>query len=372
MQNISFKPTYKSVKANGMAKIYILIIIDRKPNYYPTTINVIAADFDKKAGAMKKHAKNYNEISYLIDEQIKIVKDKTYLLQINKQVITYEKLINEAETEILIIDYAKNVIRQKEKYYTKGTLRKNNAEITKLEQLTKTLTINDFNLAFIKEFENYMSETLNNKTNTIAKTFSFWRMVLNEAIKDNLTTSTPFAKYKLKKEPTTRIFLSLEQLASMEKLLNVDIVPPLKNTIKAFLFGCYTGLRYSDIKNLKAENLQHDRLLFIQEKTGEQIALPLTDKAKKLIDFEAKELDFKIYTNESYNVYLKEIAKTLGLPAKLSFHSSRHTFATTAIELGIPIEIISKLLGHNDIKTTQIYAKITDRKKFEEMKKFNL
>lgn len=371
MQSISFKPYIKNIKADGTAKIYITVTIDRKNKLFPTKINVKAQDFNNKKGELNLSAENYNETNYLINEEVAKLKEKAMLLQVKKMPVTFEKLKTNEALDDKILNFAFQVLQQKDKFYTPGTARKNAAELKKLERFNNQVTIKGFDLEFIHEFENYMSYTLKNKTNTIAKTFSFWRMVLNEAIRADKLTKTPFHTYRLKKEPTSRIFLSMEQLHKLEKLLQLNESDKYKNTISAFLFGCYTGLRYSDIKKLTPENFQEDRLLFIQDKTKEQISLPLNDRAKKLIDFQEKKLNFKLYTNEKLNVYIKEVAPLIGVSNKITFHSSRHTFATIAIELNIPIEIISKLLGHQDLKTTQIYAKITDKKKFEEMEKFN-
>jgi len=103
------------------------------------------------------------------------------------------------------------------------------------------------------------------------------------------------------------------------------------------------------------------------------VKIPLNNRAKKLIDegFEYQKV-FRVATNQVANRYIKELITLAGINKKISFHCARHTFATHSIELGIPIEVICKLLGHKKIATTQIYAKIMDTVKIREMEKWNI
>lgn len=371
MNKTTLKPIIKNIKKDGTANIVIRITINRVLFYFPTNIFVLASNFDKKQGIVKNIDKRANEFNYLIDNEKQKINKKIIELQLNGEEITFDKLIEQNKSDQTFIAYANYVMEEKKHLYKNGSFRKNKADITKFEKYKPKLQLLKFDLKELKAYEKYMYNVLNNKTNTVAKSMAFIRMVLNYALNEERISQTPFNQYKIKKAPTNRVFLDKKQLMKLENSLTIVENEKIINTIKAFLFSCNTGLRYTDIQRLKPNSIFEDKLLITQEKTSEQLLIPLTERAKNLIDFKKKELNFTLYSNVNLNKYLKEVALLLGFDRKLTFHSARHTFATVGIELGIPIEVISKLLGHNDLKTTQIYAKIVDSKKVEEMNKFN-
>jgi len=147
-----------------------------------------------------------------------------------------------------------------------------------------------------------------------------------------------------------------------------------KEILQYFLFACYTGLRYSDLKTLKTSSINGNMLHIKMHKTGHPVGIPLTRKAFQLLPPEAKfdkDLVFHVYCNKVTNRILKQIGQQYSIQKKLTCHVARHTFATVSIILGIPIEVVSKLLGHTNLKTTQVYAKIVDSVKEREMEKWN-
>jgi len=220
---------------------------------------------------------------------------------------------------------------------------------------------------------------IGNKTNTVTKSFSRMRTFLNLAVKNGIIEKCPFEIYKIKYAQSHREHLSLEELAELEKLLlDHSLNKKLQNVTTWFLFSCYTGLRFSDLQSLTYNNVKEKHIELFMHKTKEHIIIPLIEKAKNLLpakylqkNFLPEETVFKIMSNQKCNDYLKLAMIAAGISKPISFHCSRHTFATVSITIGIPVEVVSKLLGHSDLKTTQIYAKIVDKKKFEEMEKWN-
>lgn len=190
----------------------------------------------------------------------------------------------------------------------------------------------------------------------------------------------PFAKYKLKFEKVERGFLTKEELARIElhpfKVDRLDLVRDL------FIFSCYAGLAYIDVMQLKPSNISigidGDQWQVTQrEKTSNAVRIPLLPKALEII---RKYKDHPIarnagtllpvITNQTLNAYLKEIARICDVDKNLTFHLARHTFATTVtLSNGVPIESVSKMLGHSSIKTTQVYAKVVEAKLSEDMKR---
>ncbi len=147
-----------------------------------------------------------------------------------------------------------------------------------------------------------------------------------------------------------------------------------QNVLRYFLFSCYTGLRYQDIKELRFQDIIDDKTISIQmTKTKGFVKIPLIEKAKDLIPptgFE-KQTVFQVLSGQPTNRYLKDIMKEVGIKKQISFHCSRHTFATVSKSHGIPYDVISKILGHTDIKTTKIYTKYELDLLTKEMKKWD-
>ena len=174
----------------------------------------------------------------------------------------------------------------------------------------------------------------------------------------------PFSLIKFKKKPFARGSLNLEEL---NKLETIKLSPALDRARDLFVFSCYTGLSYIDIDQLRAHHIVigNDGLLWIKtkrKKTNSRCDIPLLKRAERIINkYNGKYDDriFKKLTNQRVNAYLKEIAAKCGIDKRVTFHLARHTFATTVtLNNNIPIETVSKMLGHSRINTTQIYAKI--------------
>jgi site-specific recombinase XerD len=188
--------------------------------------------------------------------------------------------------------------------------------------------------------------------------------------------SNPFKYLTIKKVDGKRDFLSAEELNKLAKLYYSDEITDLKEKeiLQYFLFSCYTGLRYSDLKALKSSSIKDKSIQINMHKTSYQVNIPLTQKACQLLPSKGKsdsDQVFRVYCNKVTNRILKDIGARYKIQKKLTCHVARHTFATVSITLGIPIEVVSKLLGHTNLKTTQVYAKIVDSVKEREMEKWN-
>lgn len=175
----------------------------------------------------------------------------------------------------------------------------------------------------------------------------------------------------MRKPEGNRQFLTQEELARLVKLHSGIMKQDFKTVLTYFLFSCYTGLRFTDVKNLKNSNIfleeKNSYIRFVQHKTDQPEILPLADKAKKLLPKGGlpNQKVFRVYVNQVTNRHLKEIMILAGVNKDISFHCARHTFATILLELSGDIATVSKLLGHKKLATTQIYAKVLDKAKRE-------
>lgn len=183
-------------------------------------------------------------------------------------------------------------------------------------------------------------------------------------------SGNPFHMLKLRKDKTERAYLTIDEL---ERLANKEFSSErLERMRDIFLFCCYTGLSYIDVKTLTTENLVQKAdgkwwIVTKRTKTEVPVNVPLLEVPMRLIKkyepLRKGNLVFPVYSNQKSNDYLKEIASLCDIHKDVTFHVARHTFATTVtLENGVPIESVSKMLGHTNVQTTQIYARITERK----------
>ena len=249
------------------------------------------------------------------------------------------------------------------------------SQISKLLKFKRVINFSDINEKFINDYRQYMLHTLGNNENTASKSLRVLRTFVNISIRFGHIKANPFQYTSIKKVDGKRDFLSIEELNKLTEYYLKDNFPKLieKDILGYFLFACYTGLRYSDLKTFSMDTIVNDSIHLRMHKTGYLVNIPLSKKAKMFIPdvpFNSSCV-FRIYCNKVTNKVLKKIGVGLGLNKNLTCHVARHTFATVSISLGIPIEVVSKLLGHTSIRTTQVYAKIVDTVKIKEMQKWD-
>jgi len=209
--------------------------------------------------------------------------------------------------------------------------------------------------------------------NTVMKHIQRLRKIITLAYHLEWIDKDPFVRWKPTFEVKQREFLNSHELDLLERykfpIERLDRVRDL------FIFSCYTGISYADIIALTKNNLMlgEDKNLWIitkRQKTGSPVKVPLLEKAEEILNkygdhpvTEVTQSLLPVISNEKVNLYLKEIADAAQIKKNLTFHMARHTFATTiTLSNGVPIETVSKLLGHNKIATTQIYARVIDSK----------
>lgn len=253
-----------------------------------------------------------------------------------------------------------------------------------LETFTKgNLKFADLNEKFCNEFKEYLLSTKSNKSNkvTLAQNsavsyFNKLKATLKQAYKDGYLPSDLNGKIQpIKQAEAQRNFLTIEELNS---LIKTECNNPLLK--RAALFSAITGLRFSDIKNLVWGELEYIDgngyfIQFKQQKTKGVEMMPISDQAYILLG-KRKELTDKVFEGLTYSAYenkhLYQWIGAAGITKKITFHCFRHTFATLQLSKGTDIYTVSKMLGHRELKTTQIYAKIIDQTKREAANKIEL
>ena len=376
----SFKIFLRSdfLRKDGLTPIYLRVIIDRKKKDHSLNMAIPEGLWDIKNNKVKKSLRYNSEDLNSVLSKTRMKVEKIMLdSKLGDKRLTmadFDRLYSQKSIDYSsFYEYALGFIEQNRHKFSSETCRTYTSQVTKLKRFRTELRFADMDIDFLRQYDVFMVSKLNNQTNTHYKSMAFIKTVWFQAMRDGMVSESIFKNFPLKKKLGNRSFLDMEDLKSLEALLIDDIKGYQRNVLRYFLFACYTGLRFLDIKNLMHSHLVEGDMLQIEmHKTKDVVRVPLIDRAKGLIEpgFENQPV-FHVATNQITNRYLKELMVLAKIKKSISFHCARHTFATCSIDLGMPLEVISKLLGHKDLKTTQIYAKILDSVKVKEMGKWN-
>lgn len=329
-------------------------------------------------------AKQQNRNTRSLAEQIKAQR----ILDIQKDgLVDWEKL---KKSKTTLTSWLEDFVTCEENLSPSSVRGKRNAKARVDEYLESIgqpdLALADVDKDICRGFISYLKNCKFNKDKkTLSNTTSRLMVnritaALNKAVVEGLIPSNPFkaleAKEKPKKDCAMREFLTIDELKVLMKTpCRYEIVK------KAFLFSCFTGLRYSDMKALRWSEIHtaaDGKTLYIehdQVKTKNRVTIPLSDEALKWMPKQKIGIDqvfheFQI-THTTVEVILQEWMKDCGIDKHITYHCSRHTAATTLLTLGANLYVVSKLLGHSSIKMTEVYAKIVDQKKVETMNLVN-
>jgi site-specific recombinase XerD len=237
------------------------------------------------------------------------------------------------------------------------------------------ITIRNIDKNFINDWANWLKHEKGLCQNTTNRYLHSLRTFMIKAVDDEVIEVSPFAKIKISHVQGNRDYLAQEEL---DALMKVQI--PISHTgeekaRELFVFCCLTGIRYSDLVNLKWSHIRTltNDMHFNMQKTKFPVTIPLIDQANEILKRQDRtsEFVFKRISNQKFNEHLHSLEKRAGIQKSLTAHVARHTFATLSLERGVPIEVVSKVLGHTDLKTTMVYAKITPKTMQKEMQKLN-
>ena len=279
-----------------------------------------------------------------------------------------------------LVEYSKMVgITTSKRTLDKYILVRNRLQDYIASQLgVKDISLEEVTPKFLSNFDNYLRVEYNMANNHAMKIRQKLRTIYKVAIDNGWVSKNPFSTVKIHFEPVERDVLTKSELTA---LIQTDMIfDRLEKMRDVFVFACFTGLAHCDVAGLTKENIITDEagqvwLKTHRQKTSEVVDIPLLEIPQLIIKkYQGmKELNGKLLptlTNSCSNLYLKEVAVRCGINKTLTFHMARHTFATTVtLSNGVPIESVAKMLGHRNIRTTQIYAKIIKDKLAEDMSK---
>ncbi len=272
------------------------------------------------------------------------------------------------------------------KGYSKGTLLrfettyKHTRDFIKHHFGKEDINLNELKYDFITEFEFYLKSVKGISHNTVMRYLKIFKKIVLMAVKNEWLDKDPFSRYTMTMKEVKKGYLNKEELQSLyDKEFSMERLEQVRDI---FLFCCYTGLSYADVRKLTPENiskgLDGEYWIFVDRtKTGSASNVPLLPVAAEIME-KYKEHPITsnsgcllpVISNQKMNAYLKEMATLCDINKHITFHMARHTFATTVtLSNGVAIETVGSMLGHRNLKTTQVYAKVVQEKVSQDMKK---
>ena len=369
MDKIKYRLVYnrkKQLNKQGTALVQVEALLNQRKVYFRTNLYLKPEHWNSRNAQVDNHPQAHDLNSMLFEFVLHLQAIELSLwkrgipvtLSLLKDAIKKDKPVN-----VTFPVFARTYIQESDrKRSTKENLM---TTVTVLQEFRPGLDFKDITYTFLKDFEVHLKEK-GNSVNTVAKHMRQLRTLVNEAINQGYIPSDayPFRKYKIKQAKGRKEFLTPDELKRLE---NLDVDKKLRHVLDAFLFCCYTGLRFSDFCQLSPANfikVNGKRWLhFTSIKTGVELRLPLhlLFEGKALAVLERYDIvtDFaKIGPNSEANKYLAQLAALARIRKHITYHTARHTCATLLVHQGVPITTVQKLLGHTSVRTTEVYSEV--------------
>ena len=371
-----------SKERNGIVPIMGRVTINGTIAQFSCKQSITKAIWDAKGNRAIGKSKEAKEVNFALDN-IKAQITKHYQRLSDREAFVtaemvrnaYQGIGTEYETLLRAFDkenaaFAQRVgkdraVRTYRKYLT---VRKYVADFIKHQYKRSDMSMNELTEEFIQDFCLYLKNVVGLAQSSIWIYSIPLKHIVTAAHYNGKIPRNPFAMYHVDPDHKEREFLTEEELSMFaeKKLEN----PNFAFARDLFLFGCWTGISFIDIKNLTEDNIVNINgapwIASQRQKTGVPFKIKLMESSLQIIErykpFRKDEHLFAIGSLDMVNKRIKRVAKMCGIKKRISFHVSRHTFAVLALEHGMPIESVSKILGHTNITTTQIYAKVTSTK----------
>ncbi|MCQ2975747.1 MAG: site-specific integrase [Bacteroidales bacterium] len=355
------------LKKDGTAPVFICVYSNNKRKYYNTKICIKKDDWDAKRQLIKKTASNAidkNKSIALIKDKIekhcfKMVENENFNID-----FVFDCLNTDKKNDFIL--FVENLLLT-DKNKTDGTKKSNLIALKKLKKFKTPILFKDVNYQLIEDYNNFLLSD-NKKKSTIATYLKCFKAWTHNAYKKGLLQKLPFENYSIKMPYIEKNYLNENEFAIIENsVFQSDIYNYCRDV---FCFGVYTGLRISDIIRLTPSNIiQENNITYIQtniKKVNKLLKIPISElfngKAIYIINKYKKndnDLLFNILNTSKLDKCLNKIAIMLNIK-HISIHTARHTFATILLNKGVNIMVVSKLLAHSNLQTTQIYAKLLD------------
>ena len=365
------------VRKDGTTSIEVVLTVNGERCAFSTGKKVKSCNWDKN----KQQVKGKDEEAQSLNNYLKAIKAKLYQKEaelLERGFIITADLLRDAYfdkvesiKERSLFEVFEEHNQEQEKLVGNGVSKATHwmsvytirllREFVQQKYKREDLYLRELNLNFIQSFHSFLRIDKGMAQNSSTKHLKLLKKIINLSVANSYMAFNPFSTYKVEREPVEVDFLDEEEL---RKIINFDTpLPRLERAKDMFLFGCFTGLSYIDIKTLTPEHFEKDSTgrIWIKKrrvKTGVLSRIPLLPIAKLILDkYKGGEKLLPIQDPADINKYLKDIAILCGINKRICFHTSRHTFASTVtLANNISLEVVSKMLGHTNTRMTAHYA----------------
>jgi integrase len=373
----------KHSKIEGRYKINIRIFHKRKKSELVTDIYTTLNKWNLEVGRPVNDPETSAKLAKL-ESDIFRVKEQLVMegYEISSKLIK-DVFTGESKIRYGVVEYFEKFIKNKKldttlskTYFFKyKRLKKRIAGFISKQYNVSDIMLSRVDYSFINSFNNYLKSQISEQYNrplaptTINKQHSFFRTVLIQAFNEGLIKKQPYREFKIRRVRTDIKYLTKEELTRLE---NFAYSAHLEKPLDIFLFSVYTGLRFRDAQSLTTKNIDYvdnepKFINIIQQKTGDLVIIPILKPTLKILEKYKNSIDrlkhgrlIPKMSNAKTNFSLKVIGELADIKLKLTHHVARHTCATTVLlENNVPMEQVSKWLGHADLSSTQVYGKIT-------------
>lgn len=351
--------------------VQIEILFERKRKWLSTGVRLYSDQWSEKTKV--KNTVQSLDLNERLDTQMRNINEFINGLVKNKEPFSFDKLehfLKYSQTKEGFIDFIKRRVGERTDL-RQGTLNTHASLITSLKEFGRIVYFTDVTTANIMHYDNFLHGKYNKQT-TIHGYHKRLKRYINEAIKYDLLKDNPYNKLKFERGKSEGIkYLTLEQIKQIQGLKTAS--ESIERVRDLFVFQCFTGLSYADLFNFDFSGvIKKGNKFFIRDvrvKTEEEYFLMLLKPAMEIL----QKYDFKlpVISNYQYNLRLKVVQELARIKQNLHSHMARHSFAVMALNMGVSIENLAKMMGHTDIKTTQIYAKVLNKSVQEEFEKMD-
>lgn len=377
---------------HGMANIYLRITLDGRRAECSIHRKIYSSEWNSKT----QLALGNSMVSQEVNRELGVIKNKIYLIQHQFQRVEKEytaidlrdTYLGKGKTLKMLLDIFQEHNDKVESLIGKDfaagtaeryrTCKKHVTAFIKKKYKKNDIPVQDVDHKFITGLEYYLKTTRNCAHNSTIKYITNFKKIIRIAHANDWIDKDPFVHWKGKLKIVEREFLTEGEI---QKIIELELLMERLDQVRdIFIFCCFTGLAYADVKKLNKSDIVlgadgEEWVKTKRSKTDTRSNIPILPIAKTIIEkykdnelLKEKDLVLPVLSNQKMNAYIKEIATLAGIAKNLTFHLARHTFATTVtLTNGVPIESVSKMLGHTNLRTTQHYAKILDMKVGKDM-----
>ena len=393
------------ISKDGTIPILLRVTLNGEQDYFNIGKRINAKFYDKKAKSLAKGTKgagNYDDVinrhKVMIETIIDDFDKKGQIVSVSKVKAVYNERTGVGNS-ISFYDFVEKRIEWEKKHtlIKVNTFKNYEGNFKKLKKYRNHLSIHDIDVVFLEEYKSHILKTEEQSQNTAYHAMCFIRKYTKILYHDGKISHYAFNTFKVGSPYEVKlVYLEPEELIALHDLYESNellkiikhkkskyardfkIGEKLQEVLRYFLVACYTGFRHSDIKTLRKEHIKGDKIVKEIIKTQENIKviveIPIVDSYNSLLKSDNPNgliFDSPVMEDSQSNKYLKQIMKIANIDKHITFHKARYTFAINSLILGLPITVVSDILGHSELTTTQRYAKVVERLKQQEMLKWN-